>query len=76
MEETRVKLLKLQHTDLFQVGVMLGYLAREMRYKGHARVNVPRLYRGWRLDGFDVFSLNDVELASAELLQVKDEKES
>lgn len=56
--------LAFQHTDLFQVSVMLWHLAREMRARNHTRISTPRPDTG-----FDRFSVEDVEMAATELGQ-------
>lgn len=45
-----------------RLATMLGYLARDMRQRNQARIIVP-FVRGPRLERFDRFSVEDVELA-------------
>lgn len=48
------------------LATMLGYLAREMRGRKHARISVPTQHRGLADSRFDRFSIDDVDLAALE----------
>jgi hypothetical protein len=55
-----------QNFDWRALATMLGHLARDMKRRKHAHINVPQTCRDGTLSGFDRFSVEQVEEAELE----------